>query len=231
MKTILTLLLALLALSCCAPRAASPGAHVRQAVPEQTPDSADAASRVRDAAGAVDRSAAGIEQRAGVISRETRSLREALNATTAEADRMRKLAATTKEEMNELWMRLTDITRRSLLLEDQAAAAVKALDEQRELRRLATDQITAMEIAARNKDAEAEMLRMQFQDEAGRSLANHQLAEENAAAARKAATAADNLRGQRKVWIALTVTAGAIAAALAFLNYGLPALRRGVTGL
>jgi hypothetical protein len=225
------ILASLLALSCCSPHAIQPGGYVRQSIPGVTPPVAGSASLVRSAAGEVDRNAAVVDARAGVISRETRSLREALSSATTEADRMRKLASATREEMNELWLRLTDITRRSALLEDEAAAAVKQLDEQRELRRLATVQIIALEIAARNKDAEARDLRVQYLDEQAKSEAAHNLAGSNATAAATARTVADNLRGQRKVWIGFTIAASLVAAALAFLTYGLPLIRRSVIGL
>jgi hypothetical protein len=217
MKTI-AFFLSLLALSCCSRDAVSPGAHVSQLVPGKAPPAADSASRVRDASAAVDVHAAGVEARAATMSRETRSLREALNATTAEADRMRKLASTTKEEMSALWAQLTDLSRRSLLLEDEAAAAVKALDEQRELRRLATVQITEMEIAARNKDHEANALRMQFEDERGRSLALHKLAEDNAAAAMTAKASADKLKGARNLAIGFGVVVAGVSGLLFWLN-------------
>ncbi len=207
MKTVV-FFLSLLALSCCSPDAVSPGAYSSQAVPDKAPPAAASASRVRDAAGKVDQSAVGIEQRAAAMARESRSLREALGELSDRADVLRKQAATTAEEKAELWARLTDVSRRALLLEDQAAAAVKALDEQRELRRLATVQITEMEIAARNKDHEANALRMQFEDERGRSLALHKLAEDNAAAATKAKGDADKFRGARNlaIWFGGIVT-------------------------
>lgn len=217
MKTNL-IFLSLIALSCCSRDAVAPGGYAPQAMPGKAPPAADAASRVRDAAGAVDLHAAGVEARAASMSRETRSLREALNATTAEADRMRKLATTTKEEMANLWMQLTDITRRSLLLEDEAAAAVKALDEQRELRRQATVQIVEMEIVARDKDREADLLRVQFEDERGKSLALHKLATDNATAYAKEKSAADKHRGARNLAIGFGVVVAAASALLFWLN-------------
>ncbi len=217
MKTI-AILLSLLALSCCSRDAISPGAHVSQAMPGKAPPAADAASKVRDASAAVDLHAAGVEARAATMSRETRSLRESLNATTAEADRMRKLASTTKEEMAALWMQLTEITRRSLLLEDQAAAAVKALDEQRELRRKATVQITEMEIAARNKDNEANLLRNNLKLEKKTSEALHKLAEDNASAAMTAKASADKLKGARNLAIGFGVVVAGVSGLLFWLN-------------
>lgn len=195
-----------------------PGAYVAQVSPDKKPSAALAASDVRSAAARVDESAAGIEQRAASMARESRSLREALGDLKERADVLRKQAATTEEEKAELWMRLTDVSRRALLLEDQANAAVKALDEQRELRRQATVRITEMEIAAREKDAEADKLRMQLADEAARGESAHKLAEQNAESAMQAKASADKLRGARNAALLFGFVALGVSGFLMWVN-------------
>lgn len=230
MKPIL-LILPLLLFACCTRSAIQPPGLAPQGAVPRAVEVGDAAGRVREASAAVDTAAAGIELRAGLISRETRSLRQSLNDATAEADRLRKNEGRTIEEMNQMWMRLTDITRRSILLEDEALAAVKALDESRELRRQATVEIVQLQQDAAKKDQEASALRLQLADETERMRVTHQLATENASAFQLAKQKADKLKGRIFLYDVVFICLLLLAGVLCFLRWGLPAMRRGAIGV
>jgi chromosome segregation ATPase len=228
-------LLSLLLLACCSRQPAVLPGHAAQGTPKATPPVAESASKVRASAAEIDRSAERVEVRASTISRETRSLRDALRSATAEADRLRKAEVRTREEMDRAWMELTDITRRSVLLEEEAAASVAELERQRELRRQATSVITQMEIDARNKDGEVELLRMQYADEKEKSRVVHEQLAKAVAEVVVWKGTADRMAGRLRLYDAGAIALASGLAIYGFIRWILPlilaALRKGATGV
>jgi len=212
----LVCLLVLSALSCCTPDAIKPGGYVAQGdVPKAKPVS-DAVSPVRDAATQNSTSSA-------LIARATRSLREDLAEATAEADRLRKVEAVTVEERNALWQRLTDLSHRSILLEGDAAQSQRLAAD-------LTSRISDMEIAARNKDGEVELLRVQYSDERAKSKASHDLAVANGDAAEEWSHEANKLKGKVGLYDSVLIFIGVLVAIALAVKFGPLLLRKSVTG-
>ena len=151
----IALLVILLAVSACAPKAVI----VEPIAPQVT--------RARASVEASASSSARLEKKVAGINANTSALAVEVSKAVAESDRLRKIGTATPQELEEQWKALTGIQSRNLFLEAETAEAVQNAEEQRFLREAANQRLAELEQSATVHDKSVETLKTEVVKQAG----------------------------------------------------------------
>lgn len=217
MKAILILCAALLAAS-CAPNTPAPGGFVKAIIPEKAPDASPVVAEAKKAAAEADTQTEVARVHVTTVTREAATLRQGLEAATAEADRLRLQKSASEAELDGMWRSLQALTARNLFLEEEAAKAAQSLAYEKQLRKAANETFTRAEGMIRQKESEAAALRLQLIDSEASREAIHTTAASLSKAAASSASRADKLAGAIRVhWIGHGIATLTIVCLVAFL--------------
>lgn len=187
-----------LAFSACT---AAPGT-VAKHVPITAPPRAKAVdlSPARRSTTEASRSNAQASGSVGRIAAELSGLKLDFKATIAEADRLRKLDAASKKELEALWQSLTTISVRHDTLEKEAGAAKSALAYQTATLRTVEDHLLRAQKDAEAKEVEASILRANLSTAEHLRAADHEALQLASDSAAKHAAKANKAAGERNLW-------------------------------
>lgn len=197
MKPVLLIIVCALT-SCATPPAVAP--FIKQTLPAESADISPALGAARDAAARADAANDLSREHISTIQRETTTLRQGLQAATAEADRLRKQKTASETELDHLWQSLQNLTTRNLFLEAEAQAATDSLAREKSLRLLAGEALTSAQTLARGKESEATQLRLQLIDSEAQREAIHSTSAALAKAATQHQSRADKLSGEIRLY-------------------------------
>lgn len=208
------LILPILALASCAPKAVPVTDYRPQAAVQPVAAVAPSAAIARDATAKADTASAITADRIDTVSKQSASLRDGLSQAIAEADRLRQQKSATEAELEATWQSLNALGNRARDLFQEAEAAKLAAKEEKALREYANLRFQQMEMLAQQKDIENSGLKLQITDaETGSKVAHDSSIQATERAAKESARA-DKAEGKNSTLLRGFITSVVVNALL-----------------